>query len=304
MSALVDRVGTSRCVDTTSASVADLAKTTLVGRILEVRVEGAATLEAGDVAGAAVTGTRVVAAVAVNAEAGGALTRAGARLTVLLLGHARCPGAVVAGATVRATCTTTSTRARAALVRATRGRTCVQTLTASVASVCQVPRAIGTCLRIANRPISPQHTATGTVTITLLPASRCKLLVTVAEQVEVERLVDASARAVAHLARVAFALGVGATGVLTARSQLPGNVASLAGAPATGVAAVPVDAKPAGAFTGSRTSLAVGLLGQASRAVAIAVGTAVHIRRATGLAGIELTLVRATRLGRSVVACT
>ena len=177
-------------------------------------------------------------------------------------------------------------------------------MTASVASVCQVPRATGTGLWNANFPIGPQHTATGTVAIPLLPAGRCSLLLAITEQVETELLVDASTRAVAHLARVAFALGVSATGVLASRSQLPGNVACLAGTRATGVATVPVDTQPTAALTGSRTGLAVGLLGQTSRAVAIAVGTAMDIRRTTGLAGIEFAPVRATRLCRRVVACT
>ena len=87
MRALIDRVSTSRCVDATSASVADPAGPALVGRVLEVRIEGATTLESGDVASAAVAGTRVVAAVAVNAEAGRTLTGTAARLAVLLHGH-------------------------------------------------------------------------------------------------------------------------------------------------------------------------------------------------------------------------
>jgi hypothetical protein len=207
-------------------------------------VVGAGPLAARTGAGAAVTVTRFVAAVTVNAEPAGALIVISTCTTVILLGNAGGPVAVVADAAVviRGAAIATGIGAAATSVGAATSRAGLNTITATVTEIGIGESRASAGLNLANGGFIPECTFADSITVAVeLAGAGGEVLAVILRVKALESRITATCT-VAELASATIVFGVSHVAMVGADTALTFDVAVLAVTLALVVAADAVNA--------------------------------------------------------------
>jgi hypothetical protein len=265
-------------------AVAGLTESTLRIGVKIGAVEGADTLRAVDIAGAAGTAASGVAAITIDTVATVAFATGEAGLSVALLGHAGRAGAVVGADTIGIVRTGSKTGAGSADIGRTGFGTAVGTDAGPIAVVGEWMRGAGAGFRVAGFTCAPvlalAHTTADPVEATGARQWRRTLVLGIGTTGG--RFAEPAAAT--GIAERAFAVGVGVIGAIGAMPFTPCQVAGLADAGAGGITADSVGAEGRGALIVATARIAQVLLGDTCAPGAIVVKEAVAIGGAGGSA--------------------